>query len=198
MFQEPYIKSQRSGWIEVVCGPMFSGKTEELIRRLRRAQIAKLPVQVFKPAIDNRYSEDKVVSHSDIALSATPINDSFELKKAVLEETKVIGIDEIQFLDEGIIKVIESFVLSGKRVIVAGLDMNSNGEPFGVVPSLLAVAEYVTKVHAICQQCGNLATHSYRLPAYDNGNEVEVGAKDKYEPRCRTCFTMGNVIDFSS
>ncbi|TAK34349.1 MAG: thymidine kinase [Saprospiraceae bacterium] len=192
MFLEPHFKGQRSGWIEVICGSMFSGKTEELIRRLKRAKIANQRVEIFKPRIDTRYNEEKVVSHDTNSLLAVPVENSHML----LEETgdiSVIGIDEAQFFDMELPTVCQALALQGKRVIVAGLDMDFRGQPFGPMPNLLAVAEYITKVHAICQHCGNLATHSYRLT--NAGEIVVIGEKDVYEPRCRTCYHMGNILN---
>ncbi len=191
MFLEPHYKGQRSGWIEVICGSMFSGKTEELIRRLKRAKIANQKVEIFKPKIDTRYDEVKVVSHDENYILAVPIDSS----KRLLELTDgvgVVGIDEAQFFDDELTEICQSLALKGKRVIVAGLDMDFKGRPFGPMPNLLAVAEYITKVHAICQHCGNLATHSFRLAA--EGNTVLLGEKDSYEARCRTCYSMGNIL----
>ena len=191
MFLEPAYKSQRSGWIEVICGSMFSGKTEELIRRLKRARIANQKVEIFKPSKDTRYDERKVVSHDENALLSKPILSSKELL-AIQEDTEVVGIDEAQFFDMGLPDVCQQLALNGKRVIVAGLDMDFRGKPFGPMPNLLAVAEYITKVHAICQHCGNLATHSYRLSS--ESETVVLGEKDHYEPRCRACYQMGNIL----
>ncbi len=192
MFLEPHFKGQRSGWIEVICGSMFSGKTEELIRRLKRAKIANQKVEIFKPRIDTRYDEMKVVSHDSNAILATPIENSVKLLEYT-EGVDVIGIDEAQFFDEGLTDVCQKLALKGIRVIIAGLDMDYKGVPFGPVPNLLAVAEYITKVHAICSHCGNLATHSYRKVA--DGQRVMLGEKDTYEPRCRSCYAMGNILD---
>lgn len=191
MFLEPHFKGQRSGWIEVICGCMFSGKTEELIRRLRRAAIAELKVEVFKPKIDTRYDENNIVSHDTSALLATPVGDSADLL-GISAETSVVGVDEAQFFDQDLPAVCQELALRGIRVIVAGLDMDYRGQPFGPIPNMLAIAEYVTKVHAICVHCGNLATHSYRLA---QGDEVVLlGEKEKYEPRCRSCYQMGNIL----
>lgn len=191
MFLEPHFKGQRSGWIEVICGCMFSGKTEELIRRLRRAAIAELKVEVFKPKIDTRYDENNIVSHDTSALLATPVGDSADLL-GISQETSVVGVDEAQFFDMELPSVCQELALRGIRVIVAGLDMDYRGQPFGPIPNMLAIAEYVTKVHAICVHCGNLATHSYRLAL---GEEVILlGEKEKYEPRCRSCYQMGNIL----
>jgi thymidine kinase len=192
MFLEPHFKGQRSGWIEVVCGSMFSGKTEELIRRLKRAKYANQRVEIFKPKIDTRYDEVQVVSHDANAILATPIENSLKLLENT-EGVNVIGIDEAQFFDAGLTEVCQKLAMRGIRVIIAGLDMDFRGEPFGPIPSLLAVAEYITKVHAICPHCGNLATHSYRKVS--NNEQVMLGEKDSYEPRCRTCYAMGNILD---
>jgi len=193
MFLEPGFGSQRSGWIEVICGSMFSGKTEELIRRLKRARIANQKVEIFKPSKDTRYDDRKVVSHDENALLSKPIEHSKDILQ-VSEETKVIGIDEAQFFDLELTQICEQLALQGKRVIVAGLDMDYRGIPFGPIPHLLATAEYITKVHAICPHCGNLATHSYRLS--QEGDQFLLGEKDLYEPHCRTCFSMGNILIF--
>jgi thymidine kinase len=192
MFLEPHFKGQRSGWIEVICGSMFSGKTEELIRRLKRAKIANQKVEIFKPRIDTRYDDRKVVSHDENAILAIPIEYSRRLLE-LTEGVSVVGVDEAQFFDMDLPDVCQALALRGKRVIVAGLDMDYKGRPFGPMPALLAVSEYITKVHAICQHCGNLATHSYRLAADEN--TVVLGEKDVYEPRCRTCYHMGNILN---
>ena len=193
MFLEPSFRGQRSGWIEVICGSMFSGKTEELIRRLKRARIANQKVEIFKPSKDVRYDDKKVVSHDDNALLSKPIEFSKEILE-ILEETAVVGIDEAQFFDMDLPNHCVHLAEKGKRVIVAGLDMDFRGIPFGPIPNLLAVAEYITKVHAICSHCGNLATHSYRIS--EEKETIILGEKDKYEPRCRICFSMGNILDF--
>ena len=201
MFLEPHFKGQRSGWIEVVCGSMFSGKTEELIRRLRRAKFANQRVEVFKPKIDTRYHETEVVSHDATSILATPIEHSsklLEITEGAREhrdggKINVVGIDEAQFFDMELTQVCEKLALSGIRVIVAGLDMDYRGVPFGPMPHLLAVAEYITKVHAICSHCGNLATHSYRKVI--NTERVMLGEKETYEPRCRACYEMGNILN---
>ena len=164
MFLEPNFKGQRSGWIEVICGSMFSGKTEELIRRMRRAKIANQKVVIFKPLSDIRYDEKNVVSHDFNTIESVPIRSSKDISR------QVSGIE------------------------VVGIDMDYLGRPFGPIPNLLAIAEYITKVHAICPHCGNLATHSYRLT--DETDTVVLGEKDKYEPRCRTCYHMGNILNF--
>ena len=193
MFLEPHFKGQRSGWIEVICGSMFSGKTEELIRRLKRAKIAMQKVEIFKPSSDIRYDQDNVVSHDENALGSTPIIESKQML-IVDDDVEVVGVDEAQFFDMELPKVCQSLALRGIRVIVAGLDMDYKGQPFGPMPNLLAVAEYITKVHAICHHCGNLATHSYRLS--DQKDQIVLGEKDLYEPRCRVCYEMGNILDF--
>lgn len=192
MFLEPHFKGQRSGWIEVICGSMFSGKTEELIRRLKRAKIANQKVEIFKPGTDTRYDTQNVVSHDANSILATPVDHSSKILDLV-EGISVIGIDEAQFFDDGITEVCELLAIKGVRVIVAGLDMDYKGKPFGPMPHLLAVAEYITKVHAICHHCGNLATHSYRLS--DETGTVLLGEKDRYEARCRTCYQMGNILN---
>ncbi len=192
MFLEPHFKGQRSGWIEVICGSMFSGKTEELIRRLKRAKIANQKVEIFKPKVDTRYDEVAVVSHDSNSILSTPIVHSNKILELV-DGVNVVGIDEAQFFDMDITEVCQTLALKGIRVIIAGLDMDYQGNPFGPMPNLLAVAEYITKVHAICQHCGNLATHSYRLAAAEG--QVVLGEKDTYEPRCRTCYHMGNILN---
>lgn len=191
MFLEPHFKGQRSGWIEVVCGCMFSGKTEELIRRLKRAKIAEMRVEVFKPRIDTRYDDVAIVSHDSTTVLSTPVDHSSKLLK-ISPDTSVVGIDEAQFFDDELAAVCQELALRGVRVIVAGLDMDYRGLPFGPMPALLATAEYVTKVHAICVHCGNLATHSYRLAAGDS--IVLLGEKEQYEPRCRSCYHEGNIL----
>lgn len=193
MFLEPHFRGQRSGWIEVVCGSMFSGKTEELIRRLRRAKIANQNVAIYKPTIDVRYDETKVVSHNATSIEAIPIAHSSELLK-IDKDINVLGIDEAQFFDMELVDVCQELAERDVRVIIAGLDMDYRGVPFGPIPHLLAVAEYITKVHAICVHCGNLATHSYRLS--DDDALVLLGEKQQYEPRCRTCYKMGNIMRY--
>ncbi len=192
MFLEPHFKGQRSGWIEVICGSMFSGKTEELIRRLRRASIANQDVLIIKPLRDIRYDKEMIVSHDSNALPSVPVASSREISKHI-DACTVIGIDEAQFFDEGLVAICEDLALKGIRVIVAGLDMDYRGKPFGPMPGLLAVAEYITKVHAICPHCGTLATHSYRLS--EEEEQIVLGEKEKYEPRCRACFHMGPMLD---
>lgn len=191
MFLEPHFNGQRGGWIEVICGSMFSGKTEELIRRLKRASIANQQVEIFKPSLDTRFDQRKVVSHDDNFIEAIPVEDARELLQRS-GHSSVIGIDEAQFFDAALPDVCQQLALAGKRVIVAGLDMDYRGQPFGPMPALLAVSEYITKVHAICQHCGNLATHSFRLAASDD--TVMLGEKEAYEPRCRACYQLGSKL----
>jgi thymidine kinase len=171
---------------------MFSGKTEELIRRLKRAKIAGQRVEIFKPRIDTRYGEERVVSHDSNSLLATPISDTRKILD-VSDEVTVVGLEEAQFFDMDVVRHVQTLADRGKRVVIAGLDMDFRGEPFGPISSLLAVAEYITKVHAICSHCGNLATHSYRLSAEQD--TVVLGEKDLYEARCRRCYRMGNILD---
>ena len=192
MFIEPQFgkdDNRTSGWIEVICGSMFSGKTEELIRRLNRALIAKLHVEIFKPKIDNRYHESNVVSHNENYIRSTAVSFANDIL-LLAGNCSVVGIDEAQFFDEDLVDVCCKLANSGKRVIVAGLDMDYEGKPFGVMPDLLAVAEFVTKVHAICMKCGGIATYSYRL--INKKDQVLVGEKSEYEARCRKCFLDEN------
>ncbi len=175
----------RRGWVEVITGSMFSGKTEELIRRLRRATFAGLNVQIFKPAVDNRYSEKRVVSHDEKSIVSTPVDHPSSIL-LLSGDAEVIGIDEAQFFDESLPGVCSQLADRGVRVIVAGLDMDFMGNPFGPMPALLAVAEYITKVHAICTRCGSLAQYSFRKS--EDHRVVLLGEKDKYEPLCRDCF----------
>lgn len=172
---------------------MFSGKTEELIRRLKRARIANQKVEIFKPTKDIRYDHKRVVSHDENALMSIPLSHSSELKN-IQEETEVVGIDEAQFFDLELPLICQELALSGKRIIIAGLDMDYKGLPFGPMPQLMAVAEYITKVHAICPHCGNLATHSYRLSSEEE--TIVLGETDKYEPRCRYCFSLGAILQY--
>jgi thymidine kinase len=178
-------KEERVGWIEVVCGSMFSGKTEELIRRLNRAKFAKQKVEIFKPKIDTRYDEENIVSHNENAIPSTPVPSSSHIL-LMADDVEVVGIDEAQFFDMNIVDVCIQLANRGARVIVAGLDMDYLGKPFGPMPDLLAVAEYITKVHAICTSCGDLAQHSYRKIA--NDKLVVLGETDSYEPLCRKCY----------
>lgn len=179
-------RSGSGGWIEVVTGSMFSGKSEELIRRLRRAQIAKQKVQIFKPAIDNRYSDDEIVSHSSMKIGSSNVRTSRELLERVEPDTDVVGIDEGQFFDPELPAVCNTLADQGKRVIVAGLDQDYLGKPFEPMPQLLAIAEYITKTLAICMVCGGPANHTQRL--VQSKERVLVGASGAYEARCRTCF----------
>ncbi len=192
MFIEPHLgrkeSSGRSGWIEVICGCMFSGKTEELIRRLNRALIAKQNVEIFKPVTDTRYHQENIVSHNENAIRSTPVNFSNDIL-LLAGDCDVVGIDEAQFFDDAIVEVCNTLANSGKRVIVAGLDMDFEGKPFGPMPNLLAVAEFVTKVHAICAQTGELASYSYRLT--QNSEQVMLGEKAEYEARSRKSFLEG-------
>ena len=182
MFIEPNLTGQRHGWIEVICGSMFSGKTEELIRRLKRAKIANLKVEIFKPGIDIRYDEQNIVSHDSNLIHSTPIDNSQKIL-LLAQDVDVIGIDEAQFFDPEITHVCQQLALGGTRVIVAGLDMDFMGKPFGQMPNLLAVADYITKLHAICVMCGNIASFSFRKAAGDK--QVMLGEKDEYIPLCR-------------
>jgi thymidine kinase len=176
----------RPGWIEVITGSMFSGKSEELIRRLRRAQIAKQNVQIFKPALDNRFSDDAIVSHSEMKIPSTNVSTAAELLSKVLPQTEVVGVDEGQFFDAELPAVLSKLADEGKRVIVAGLDTDYLGKPFEPMPQLLAIAEYITKTLAICMVCGGPANHTQRLVA--SKERVLVGASGTYEARCRHCF----------
>ncbi|TPE44915.1 thymidine kinase [Pontibacter mangrovi] len=192
MFIEPRVgnknSANRKGWIEVICGSMFSGKTEELIRRLNRAKIARQKIEIFKPTVDKRYHEEDVVSHNANAIRSTPID--FAQDMLLLGGScDVVGIDEAQFFDEGLAEVCVKLANSGVRVIAAGLDMDYLGKPFGPMPALMAVAEYVTKVHAVCVQCGDIANYSFRNAADEK--QVLLGETDSYEARCRHCFTEG-------
>ncbi|SFE43175.1 thymidine kinase [Thermophagus xiamenensis] len=186
MFLENKVdKSEKRGWIEVITGSMFSGKTEELLRRLRRARIARQRVEIFKPLVDNRYSEQEVVSHDANSIPSTPVESSGNIL-LLCSNVDVVGIDEAQFFDKGLNDVCNQLANQGIRVIVAGLDMDFKGKPFGPMPDLMASAEYVTKVHAICVYCGDLAHFSLRKTASDR--LVEVGADEAYEAVCRHCY----------
>jgi thymidine kinase len=192
MFLENSInKEEKRGWIEVICGSMFSGKTEELIRRLRRAQIARQKVEIFKPSVDDRFSDLDVISHDDNSIHSTPVTSAGNIL-LLATDVEVVGIDEAQFFDLGLIEVCNSLASNGTRVIVAGLDMDFKGRPFGPVPGLLATAEYVTKVHAICVKCGNLAQYTHRTNPSDK--LILLGETDIYEPLCRKCFNRENAI----
>ena len=180
------VRQNSTGWVEVIAGSMFSGKSEELIRRLNRARIARQKVQVFKPKIDARYSKEEIASHSGQTHDSSPVSNTAEMMELVLAETEVIGIDEGQFFDIAIIDAVNELAESGKRVIVAGLDQDYTGKPFEPMPQLLSVAEFITKTHAICVKCGGTANYSQRT--VESNARVEVGASDKYEARCRMCF----------
>lgn len=187
IFSEDHIQeTRRRGRIEVICGSMFSGKTEELIRRLKRAKFAKQRVEIFKPAIDTRYSEENVVSHDSNSISSTPIDSSTSIL-LFSSDIDVVGIDEAQFFDKGLADVCNKLANNGIRVIIAGLDMDYKGVPFGPMPDLCAIADEVSKVHAICVRCGQLAYISHRI--VDNDKRVLLGEKDQYEPLCRECYT---------
>tara|TARA_B100000401_G_C52788570_1_gene712158 strand:+ start:1066 stop:1647 length:582 start_codon:yes stop_codon:yes gene_type:complete len=186
MFLEHFTQDGKTqGWIEVVCGSMFSGKTEELLRRIKRAKFANQKILLVKPSIDVRYSDKNVVSHQGTSQDAVMVNNAEEILD-VWKNEKVVAIDEAQFFDDSILAVCNKLSKSGVRVIVAGLDMDYLGNPFGPIPNLLAIAEYVTKVHAICVSCGNLAQFSHRI--VNNDEQVVLGAVEEYEPLCRTCF----------
>ena len=185
---EPSLPSPNTGWIEVIVGSMYSGKTEELIRRLRRAQIARQKVEIFKPEIDNRYARDQIVSHSELRIPSRAIRDAKEILRFA-HEAQVIGIDEGQFLGADLVRVCERLARRGKRVIVAGLDQDYAGRPFDPMPQLLAIAEYITKTLAICMVCGNPANRTYRKKRL--GGRVVVGGTDLYEARCRRCYELG-------
>jgi thymidine kinase len=179
------VLKQHTGWIEVICGSMFSGKTEELIRRMRRAQIARQKIELFKPKIDTRYSEVEIVSHDMQKISSHVISRPKQILDLSLE-AQVVGIDEAQFFDRSLVKTCQTLANMGKRVIIAGLDQDYRGKPFEPIPELLAIAEYITKTHAICVICGNPANHTQRIS--DDEKKVVIGAADLYEARCRNCF----------
>jgi thymidine kinase len=185
MFIEPQIPHNQRGWIEVICGSMFSGKTEELIRRLKRVKIANQEVEIFKPKIDTRYDAQKIVSHDENHIHSTPVSSSQEIIDLV-KDIKVVGIDEAQFFDAQLPLVCDQLAANGVRVIIAGLDMDFLGKPFGIMPDLLAKAEYITKVHAICVKCGSIANFSHRI--VEQTDKILLGAKNNYEPLCRHCF----------
>lgn len=186
MFLEDTVNHyEKSGWIEVVCGSMFSGKTEELIRRLKRAKFARQKVEIFKPIIDTRYHDEEVVSHDENSIVSTPVPSSSNIL-LLADNVDVIGIDEAQFFDDELVSVCTDLANRGARVIVAGLDMDYKGKPFGPIPKLMACAEYVTKVHAVCVTCGNLANHSFRFAPGDD--LVQLGETESYQPLCRNCF----------
>jgi len=189
-FSESRFNSGKAGSIEVICGSMFSGKTEELIRRMRRAQFAKQKVEIFKPAMDVRYSEESIVSHDRNSILSTPVETSGNIL-LLSGDIDVVGIDEAQFFDDGLVDVCNQLANQGVRVIVAGLDMDFKGKPFGPMPRLCAIADDVTKVHAICVECGNLAGYSHRL--VKNDKLVLLGEKDEYQPLCRECYNRHNI-----
>ena len=196
MFVEPHIgkgSNRTAGWIEVVCGSMFSGKTEELIRRLNRAFIANQKVEIFKPAVDKRYDKVKIVSHKDSSITSTPVNFANDILLRV-SDSEVVGIDEAQFFDEEIVTVADKLANDGKRVIVAGLDMDFKGNPFKPMDALMAKAEYITKVHAVCMKCGNVASYSHRRTKSEK--TIVLGEKDIYEALCRSCFYEAVHKDF--
>lgn len=192
MFVEPHLGGspfkEQAGWIEVICGCMFSGKTEELIRRLNRALIARQKVEIFKPVIDKRYHYEQIVSHNEKAIRSTPVYFAHDIP-LLAGDCQVVGIDEAQFFDDAIVEVCNNLANQGKRVIIAGLDMDYEGKPFGPMPQLLAIAEFVTKLHAICARTGQLASYSFRLS--ENDARVVLGEKDQYEARSRTAFLQG-------
>ncbi len=183
-------RARRKGWIEVICGSMFSGKTEELIRRLRRAEFARQRTEIFKPGVDVRYDETDVVSHDRTTIRSTPVPGSSNLL-LLAADIEVVGIDEAQFFDDGLPEVCEQLAAQGVRVIAAGLDMDYQGRPFGPMPRLMAMAEFVTKVHAICVRCGELATFSHRTHA--STHLIHLGETESYIPLCRTCFMEARV-----
>ena len=185
MFIEHNISGERRGYIEVICGSMFSGKTEELIRRLKRAKIANLKVEIFKPKIDTRYEGMNIISHDESKITSTPIDNSQTIL-LYASGVDVVGIDEAQFFDDQLPEVCDQLALGGTRVIVAGLDMDFKTLPFGPMPSLLAKADFITKLHAICVKCGNIANYSYRHKS--EGPQFLLGEKELYEPRCRQCY----------
>jgi len=184
--EEPLPQSRGAGWIEVIAGSMFSGKSEELIRRLRRAKIARQKVQVFKPELDSRFSESQIVSHSEMRHDSANSRSAAELLEKIDADTEVVGIDEGQFFDNDLVEVANALARRGVRVIIAGLDQDYTGRPWEPMPQLLAIAEYITKTHAICMKCGQPANYSQRT--FESEERVAVGASDKYEARCRGCF----------
>jgi len=187
-------KSRNEGWIEVICGSMFSGKSEELIRRVHRVQIAKKKIQIFKPTIDNRYAVQYIYSHNGTKVEAINITKSKEISERIEPDTEAVAIDEAQFYDDDIVLVCQKLADQGKRVIIAGLDQDFRGEPFGPIPKLLAVAEYIDKLQAICMVCGNTASRTQRLvdgqPAKYSDPTILIGAQESYEARCRKCHTI--------
>jgi thymidine kinase len=193
MFLESQINHpMQKGSIEVICGSMFSGKTEELLRRLKRAEIANMKIAVFKPQIDARYDDKKVVSHNKNEMLSTPVKEAEEIL-TLANDAQVVAIDEAQFFNTNLIDVCNTLANKGKRIIIAGLDMDFLGKPFGVMPQLLAIAEHVTKVHAICIDCGAIANHSFRTTP--DIELVKIGERKEYKPLCRNCFTTNNLKD---
>lgn len=192
--------AHKEGWIEVICGPMFAGKTEELLRRVNRMEYAKINYRIFKPAIDNRYAEEEVVSHSGLGKEAIVVNNSKEILKHIDHNVQAIAIDEVQFFDADVVKVCEYLANNGLRVIVNGLDMDFRGEPFAIMTELLARAEFITKLTAICMKCGAAATRTQRLidgqPANYDDEIILVGAAESYEARCRHCHQIKNHPDY--
>ena len=174
------------GWVEVICGPMFSGKSEELIRRVTRSKIARIPVQVFKPILDDRYAAEEVVSHSSLRVSAEPVAGSLEMLRAIHDSTQVIGVDEAQFFDDGLIDIVDNLAAKGKQVIIAGLDTDYLRRPFEPIPQLCDRAEYVTKMLAVCHRCGGPGMYTQRIVQSDD--LVVLGATEAYEARCRMCY----------
>lgn len=185
----PMLRRSSQGWVEVICGPMFSGKSEELIRRVTRSKIARIPVQVFKPQLDDRYSDDQVVSHSALKVEAIPVDGSLALLRAVEDQTEVIGIDEGQFFDQGLVDIVDYLAAKGKQVIIAGLDTDYLRRPFEPIPTLCDRAEYVTKMLAVCHRCGGAGMYTQRIVHSDD--LVVLGALDAYEARCRMCYHPG-------
>lgn len=192
--EDQNVETQKRGRIEVICGSMFSGKTEELIRRLKRVKFARQSVEIFKPCIDNRYSAEEVVSHDRRAIRSTEVSDSSEILKYT-DGIDVVGIDEAQFFDDGLVEVCSRLAAAGVRVIAAGLDMDFRGVPFGPMPALCAIADEVTKVHAICVRCGSLAYISHRIVEGDS--QVLIGETKEYEPLCRSCWLRAKTAGFS-
>jgi thymidine kinase len=191
MFIEPNTRGLVRGSLEVICGSMFSGKTEELIRRLKRVRIANQRLLVVKPVIDTRYAKEKIVSHDTNSFVSTPIQNPSEIL-SMAQDVEVIGVDEAQFFDNSIAEICEQLATQGIRVIVAGLDMDFAGNPFGPIPLLMAKADHVTKLHAICVRCGAMANYSYRIAAGES--QVLLGATDSYEPRCRQCYAQSTDL----
>lgn len=180
------MRRSQGGWVEVICGPMFSGKSEELIRRVTRSKIARIPVQVFKPAVDDRYAVSEVVSHSALKIDAIPVSDSLQLLRSIHDSTRVIGVDEGQFFDDGLVDIVDNLAATGRQVIIAGLDTDYLRRPFEPIPTLCDRAEYVTKMLAVCHRCGGPALYTQRIVQSDD--LVVLGAEDAYEARCRMCY----------